>query len=320
MHFVPEHPLKRVIIDTDPGIDDAAAILMALGSPEIQIDAITTIFGNTPVENCTTNTLRILEAANRTDIPVYQGASRQFNFTVPASASHIHGSDGFGDTGLPLPEIKPQSGNAILEIIDRATSAPGEITFVAIGRLTNLALAISVEPQVADALKEVVVMGGTVHVPGNATPVATANLWGDPEAVNVVYSSGANIVQIGLDVCNEVEIPLKQQEIVWAKNTPATRLLQAITPFKKSPNSKREGLPSDGGIHYNDVSAMAYAIDPSLFECTDLNISIETQSELTRGQAVADFSWSGSKPNTSVALKVDSDRLVQIWVKRVMRA
>jgi len=100
MHFVPEHPLKRVIIDTDPGIDDAAAILMALGSPEIQIDAITTIFGNTPVENCTTNTLRILEAAKRTDIPVYQGASRQFNFTVPASASHIHGSDGFGDTGL----------------------------------------------------------------------------------------------------------------------------------------------------------------------------------------------------------------------------
>jgi len=177
-----------------------------------------------------------------------------------------------------------------------------------------------VEPRIAVDLKEVVVMGGAVHVPGNTTPVATANLWGDPEAANVVYSSGANVVQIGLDVCNNVEIPLKQQEIVWAKNTPATRLLQAITPFKKSANSKREGLPSEGGIHYNDVSAMAYAIDPSLFECTDLNISIETKSELTRGQTVADFTWSRSKPNTKVALEVDSDRLVQLWVERVMRA
>jgi len=293
---------------------------MALGSPEIQIDAITTIFGNTPVENCTINALRILEEANRPDIPVYQGASRQFNFTAPASASHIHGSDGFGGNGLLLPEIKPRSGNAILEIIDRVTSAPGEITFVAIGRLTNLALAISVEPRVASDLKEVVVMGGAVHVSGNTTPVATANLWGDPEAANVVYSSGGNIVQIGLDVCNEVEIPLKQQQIVWAKNTPATRLLQTITPFKKIANSKREGLPSDGGIHYNDVSAMAYAIDPSLFECTDLNISIETKSELTRGQTVADFTWSGSTPNTSVALEVDSNRLVQLWAERVTKA
>ncbi len=312
--------MKRVIIDTDPGIDDAAAILMALGSPEIQIDAITTIFGNTPVENCTPNALRILEAANRPEIPVYQGASRQFNFTAPTSASHIHGSDGFGDTGLPLPEIKPQAGNAILEIIDRATSAPGEITFVAIGRLTNLALAISVEPKVASQLKEIVVMGGAVHAPGNTTPVAIANLWGDPEAANVVYNSGAKIAQIELDVCNKVEIPLKQQEIVWANNTRATRLLQTITPFKKSANSKREGLPSDDGIHYNDVSAMAYAIDPSLFEFTDLNISIETQSELTRGQTVADFSWTESQPNTSVALEVDSDRLVQLWVERVTRA
>jgi inosine-uridine nucleoside N-ribohydrolase len=150
--------------------------------------------------------------------------------------------------------------------------------------------------------------------------VATANLWGDPEAANVVYNSGTKIAQIELDVCNKVEIPLKQQEIVWANNTRATRLLQTITPFKKSANSKREGLPSDDGIHYNDVSAMAYAIDPSLFEFTDLNISIETQSELTRGQTVADFSWTESQPNTSVALEVDSDRLVQLWVERVTRA
>jgi inosine-uridine nucleoside N-ribohydrolase len=310
--------LKRVIIDTDPGIDDAAAILMALGSPELGVEAITTVLGNTPVERCTLNALRILESANRPDVPVYQGVGKPFSFAEPAFAPHIHGSDGLGDTGLPMPLLKPQPRNAVLEIIGRALESPGELTLLAIGRLTNLALAISVEPRVASALKEVVVMGGAVTVPGNASPVASANLWGDPEAADIVYRSGARVVQIGLDVCTRVEISHEQQERVWQADTPATRFLKTITSYIQQAYNRRGRLRHPGGVQYNDVSAVAYAIDPSLFECRDMYVRIETKGELTRGQTVAYPGWqTNAQPNAAVALSVDAARLTELWAERV---
>ena len=313
-----DQKVKRVIIDTDPGIDDAAAILMALGSPELEVEAVTTVFGNTPVKNCTTNALRILEAAGRPEIPVYEGVGRPFSFAEPTFAAHVHGEDGLGDAGLPLPRIKPQSRHAVLEIVDRVLAAPGEITLLAIGRLTNLALAISLEPGVASALKEVIVMGGAVTVPGNASPVASANLWGDPEAASIAYRSGARIVQIGLDVCDQVEIPRDQQEKVWEADTPATRLLEAITPYIKQAYARRGRSRDPEAVRYNDVPAVAYAVDPWLFECREMSVRIETQGELTRGQTVADLDGStGSKPNATVALGVDAARLIRLWAERV---
>ncbi|MDH3604681.1 MAG: nucleoside hydrolase, partial [Candidatus Tectomicrobia bacterium] len=143
----------RVIIDTDPGIDDAAAILMGLASAELHVEALTTVFGNTPVANCTRNALRILEAAQRTDIPVYEGVGKPYNGAAPMFAAHVHGDDGFGDGTLPLPSTSCQGRNAVLELIDRVLKAPGEMTLVALGRLTNLALALSVEPRLASALR-----------------------------------------------------------------------------------------------------------------------------------------------------------------------
>ena len=171
---------KRVIIDTDPGIDDTAAIFMALGSPELQIEALTTVFGNSSIENCTLNALRILEAAGRTDIPVYQGVGRPLNFEEPVLAPHIHGDDGVGNSNPPMPTTAIRDGHAVLEIINRIMAVPGEITLMVIGRATNAALAISLEPRLAKAAKEVIVMGGALREPGNVTPVATANVWGDP--------------------------------------------------------------------------------------------------------------------------------------------
>jgi inosine-uridine nucleoside N-ribohydrolase len=310
--------MKRVIIDTDPGIDDAAAILMALGSSELKVEAITTVFGNTPVENCTLNALRILEAAGHPDVPVYQGAGRPFSFAEPQFAAQVHGDDGLGNAGLPLPELKPQSRNAILELIDRLTQSPGEISVLCIGRLTNLALAISVEPRVASAVREVIVMGGAVTVPGNASSVAGANLWGDPEAADVVYRSGAKVVQIGLDVCDRVEFTPEQQERVWRANTPATRLLKAVTPFIQRVYARRGRLKTPGGVRYNDVPAIAYSIDPSLFDCRELYVQIETQGVLTRGQTVADlYGYTGRQPNAMVALDVDLARLTEMWVEQV---
>jgi inosine-uridine nucleoside N-ribohydrolase len=308
----------RVMIDTDPGIDDVAAILMGLGSQEVQVEALTTVFGNASVTQSTVNALRLLEAAGRTDIPVYQGVGKCYNFTESTYAAQVHGSDGFGDLAWPLPTTSPQRRHAVLGLIDRILSAPGEITLVALGRLTNLALAISIEPQVAGALRSLIVMGGAITVPGNISPVASANLWGDPEAADVVYRSGAKIVQIGLDVCDQVEISAAQQQHVWQANTSATRLLQALTPCLQASYRQRGLLRHPDSIRYNDVPAMAYAIDPSLFTCQELHVRIETQGQLTRGQTVADLRRQGNTPpNVTVAFGVDAPRLTALWVERV---
>jgi inosine-uridine nucleoside N-ribohydrolase len=308
----------RVIIDTDPGIDDVAAILMGLGSPEVRVEALTTIFGNASVTQSTVNALRLLEAARRTDIPVYQGVGKCYNFTEPTYAAQVHGTDGFGDVPWPLPKTPPQCRHAVLELIDRILGAPGEITVVALGRLTNLALAMSLEPRVATALRGLIVMGGAIKVPGNISPVASANLWGDPEAAGVVYRSGAKIVQIGLDVCDQVEISAAQQQRVWQQDSAATRLLQTLTPCLQASYRRRGLLHHPDSIRYNDVPAVAYVIDPSLFTCQNVYVRIETQGQLTRGQTVADLRGQDSAPpNVSVAFGVDAERLTQLWLERV---
>jgi inosine-uridine nucleoside N-ribohydrolase len=314
----PNMQATRVIIDTDPGIDDAAAILMGLGSPELRVEALTTVFGNASVSHSTVNALRLLEAARRTEIPVYQGVGKCYNFTEPTYAPQVHGADGFGDMPWPRPKTPPQPRHAVLELIDRVLGAPGEITMVALGRLTNLALAISVEPQVATALRSLVVMGGAITVPGNASPVASANLWGDPEAADVVYRSGAKIVQIGLDVCEQVEISAAQQQRVWQADTAVTRLLQALTPCLQTSYRRRGLLRHPDNIRYNDMPAVAYVIDPSLFSCQNASVRIETLGQLTRGQTVADLRGQGSAPpNVTVAFGVDAERLTHLWVERV---
>ena len=309
---------QRVIIDTDTGIDDAAAIFMALGSPELQVEALTTVFGNTPVAGCTRNALRILEAARRTDIPVYEGVAKPYNGLAPAFAAHVHGNDGLGDVDLPPPTTAPQPRNAVLELIDRILASPGAITVVALGRLTNLALALSVEPRVASAVQRIIVIGGAVMVPGNASSVASANLWGDAEAADIVYRSGAKIAQIGLDVCNQVEFSLAQQRQVWEAQSAATQILEAATGYLKQSYNRRGLLQQPDGVRYNDVPAIAYAIDAALFTCRDLYVRIEAQGELTRGQTVADLhEQTGEPPNAAVALQVDAARLTQLWAERV---
>ena len=310
--------MKRVIIDTDPGIDDTAAILFALNSPELHIEALTTVFGNVSVEQCTVNALRILEAAGRSDIPVYQGAGKPFGLWEPAFAQYIHGGDGLGDSDAPFPTTGARDRNAVLEIIERVQAEPGELAFIALGRLTNLALAINVEPTIADMLTEVVVMGGAVSVPGNVTPVATANIWGDPQAADVVYRSGAPIAQVGLDVCREVEFSPEQLATTWAADTPATRLLQGAVAFIQQAYNRRGRLRNPRGAQFNDVPAMGYAIAPHLYATRQAYVRVEHRSEFSDGQTVADFDdLTGNPPNAAVALEVDAPELTNLWVERV---
>ena len=309
---------KRVIIDADPGIDDMAAILMALASDKLQVEAITTVHGNASVEKCTLNTLRILSAAGRADIPVYQGVGRTLTYHEPTYAPHIHGNDGIGDIDLPLPAIMAQERHAVPELIDRVMASPGELTIMAIGRQTNVALALSIEPRFAESVAEIVVMGGSLFQPGNVTPLATANIAGDPEAADAVYRSGARVTQVGLDVCNSVEVSGAQQQRVWDAATPATRMLEAATRFINRAYQSDNRLHNPDGVQYSDLSPMAYAIAPELFGLREMHVRVETQGEFARGQTVADLRKnSTAEPNVSVAMEVDADAVTELWTDLV---
>ena len=321
--------MKRVIIDTDPGIDDAAALFLALASPELSVEAITTVYGNGPVEISTQNTLRILNAAGRLGIPVYQGVARPLlREPTPGWASQVHGADAMGNTNFPRPiDPYPVAGRpAAVEIIERVMAATGEITVLALGRMTNLALAISLEPGLARSVAQIIVMGGAVAVPGNVSPVASANLYEDPEAASILYSSGAPLVQVGLDVCNQVEIPSSQLLQIEQAGTATTDLLSAATPFLQSYYRSQGMLREPDGVRYNDLSAAAYAIDPTLFRAWAYPVIIETHSELARGQTVVDrralAQESGNNPvNESgkvwVCLEVDAERLSSLFTQRI---
>lgn len=315
--------MKRVIIDTDPGIDDAAAILLALASPELSVEAITTIYGNGPVEVCTANVFRILYAAGRMDIPVYCGSGKPLlRECNDGWASHVHGKDALGNTDFPLPPAHPNWASrrhAVLEIIDRVMAAPGEITILALGRMTNLALALSIEPHLAGAVAEIILMGGAVQVPGNVSLAASANLYEDPEAASILYCSGAPLVQVGLDVCDAVTVTEHQFQQICQANSTTCRLLAAATPCLQAYYQGRGRLSQAGGVRYNDVPAVAFAIDPGLFRWRHLYVAIETQSQLTRGQTVADLrDLTGRPPNAKVCLEVDSTRLTARFTERII--
>ena len=310
--------VKRMIIDADPGIDDTAAILMALASDKLQVEAFTTVHGNASVEQCTLNTLRILEAAGRADIPVYEGVGRTLTYHVPTYAPHIHGDDGIGNIDWPMPATSVQERHAVPELIDRVLASPGELTILAIGRQTNVALALSIEPRFADSVAEIIVMGGSLFEPGNVTPLATANIAGDPEAADAVYRSGAKVTQVGLDVCNKVEVSGAQQQRVWNSGTPAARMLESATRFINRAYWNDNRLHNSDGVQYSDLSPTAYAIAPDLFGLREMHVRVETQGEFARGFTVADRRKnSTADPNVSVAMEVDAHGVTELWADLV---
>src|SRR6266571_5002580 len=211
--------VKRVIIDTDPGIDDTAAIFLALASPELHVEAVTTVYGNGTIADCTRNALLVLETAGRSDIPVYQGAGKPL-MEAPTYGSYVHGSDALGDVGVSSPMGAPQARHAVYELVERVMANPGEITLIALGPLTNVALALSLEPRLASALADLIVMGGAVLTHGNVTEVASANLFNDPEAAAIVYRSGVPLVQVGLDVCQKTTVTEAHLERLRHRATP----------------------------------------------------------------------------------------------------
>ncbi|MGE3271853.1 MAG: nucleoside hydrolase [Chloroflexota bacterium] len=309
----------RVIIDTDPGLDDTAAILFTLAHPElVTVEMFTTVFGNTAIEFVTRNMLSIRDVAGRTDIPVYQGATRPL-LREPRYAPHIHSSDGLGGLAAQYPPVGTiQPGIAAEKIVEHIMASPGEITLIALGPLTNVALALRLEPKLASSVKEIVLMGGAVRVPGNASAVASANMLNDPDAAALVYDSGAPLVQAGLDVCRPTIISPAHLARIKAADTPVSRLLSDVATANIA--SYKLSFGDEGGARFNDLPTVAYVVDKTLFQIERYPVVIETTGTYTTGMTVVDWRGQLGRPaNVDVLMGIDAPRLVDQFAERLSR-
>ncbi len=321
---------KSVIIDTDPGDDDSTSILWMIACGKLDIKAITVTNGNVGVEKCVINALRTLEVAGRTDIPVYKGAYRPL-VKPPVHASWIHGEDGLGDCGFPMPKTKALPGYAPVEMVRIAKESPEPVTIVALAPLTNVALAVLLDPDFASHVKEVVFMGGVMRFSGNESPRASFNVAIDPEAAKVVYNSGMPVVQLGLDVCDLVTQTVADLDEIGRANTPISRYLIKLLEFRRFKavkpiyNEKGElvgGIRAsdqvetrNGGIGLNDLTTTGYAINPNWFKTKPVAMDIETTG-LCAGETIVDIKglW-GREPNGCFGYDVDGRGLVEQWIK-----
>ena len=308
----------RVIIDTDPGIDDAQAILFALFCGEFEIDALTTVFGNVPAKTAAANVLRLLEMAGRPEIPVYLGAVEPLVRRRLHYAPEVHGKRGLGDLKLPPPKGKIQKNYAAVELVRRIVQAPGEITILALGPLTNIALAIRLEPQFVKHVREIIFMGGIVTGHGNVSAVATANVLNDSEAAKIVFNAGFRcLTMVGQDVTRPTRMLPERRERLRQAGGEIAEFLYEITRYYGNAYT-REQIP---GFPVHDLLVMIYALRPALFKTRLLHVDVETEGALTEGMTVADFRpYSKVKPNVNVCLKADADAIFDWYEKVIMTA
>jgi uridine nucleosidase len=277
-----------LLLDTDPGIDDALALLVALAAPGLELAGVTTVYGNHTVAQTTQNALRVLAAVGAGPVPVVAGAAAPLARPYPGPRRHIHGDDGLGDAGVRVPPppgaALDWSGGAAGFIADTALAHPGRVTLVAVGPLTNLALALRRAPHLAAAVPRVVVMGGAVFCPGNATPVAEANTFHDPEAAREVFAAGWPVTLVGLDVT--LQVTLDAAEVRGLAEAPgaAARLAGAIAPVYLAYYQARYG---QNAIPLHDPSAIACALNPAWFETRRVPVYVETEGRCA-GQTVPD--------------------------------
>jgi len=302
-----------LIIDTDPGLDDALALLLALGSPEVDLIGVTTVAGNTSLANTTANALRILELAGRGDIPVAAGAARGLIREAPRTAEHVHGADGLGGLSLPAPQTWPVDAHAVDFIAERLWAAAEPITIVAIGPLTNIALLLATHPSAAERIGRLVVMGGAARG-GNSTPTSEFNVWSDPEAAHRVFAAGLPLTMVGLDVTDRSVVTPKD---VGAPGTGGriAQFVVAAVDFYSRFHQDRYGTAV---TYQHDALAVAEAIAPGIVQTSHLYVEVEYGQGPTRGTTVVDVHGvTGNAPNTHVALDFDHPRFVDFLVSRL---
>ncbi len=308
---------QKIIIDTDPGQDDAVAILLALASPELEVLGITAVAGNVPLHLTTKNALKICELAGKTDTKVYAGAIRPMVRPL-VTAEHVHGRTGLDGPDLPEPTMQLQEQHAVDFIVETLMrEEPGTVTLCPLGPLTNIALALVREPRIASRIKQIVLMGGGFFEGGNTTPAAEFNIYVDPQAAHVVFRSGVPIVMMPLDVTHKALTTARRVEKFRAMGTRVGTATAELLDFFERFDEEKYG--TDGGpLH--DPCVIAYLIKPELFKGRNCNVEIEIGSELTMGMTVIDW-WGVTtrEKNAMVMRDIDHEGFFNLLAERLAR-
>ena len=309
---------RKIIIDTDPGQDDAVAILLALASPdELDVVAITTVAGNVPLPLTTRNALMMCELAGRTDLPVYAGSERPMVRDL-VTAEYVHGATGIDGAGLPEPTMEVRDGHAVDAIADMVMAAEaGEITICPLGPLTNIGQALDREPRLADRIGEIVLMGGGFFEGGNTTPAAEFNIYVDPHAADIVFRSGIPITMMPLDVTHKALTSPERLALFAAITSPAGKAVHGMLDFFERFDIEKYGTEG-GPLH--DPCVIAYLLNPDLFGGKEVSVRIETSSEMTIGMTVVDW-WgvTAEAPNAMVMRQIDADGFFELLADRIAR-
>ena len=311
---------RKIIIDTDPGIDDAMAIIYALASPELQVVGLTTVFGNAYVENCTANALHILEVAGHPEVPVSKGTARPLAMPFRGPATFVHGQNGLADIELPTPSRQVHALDAAQFIIEQVRAAPGEITLVPIGPLTNIALAMLLWPDLPLHIAGMVIMGGNAFCPGNASPAAEANIINDPEAADMVFGADCPIVMCGLDVTERTVMTNEHIEAIARIDNPRARLAAQILPHY---NDFHRAHGKNVGIFVHDSTCISYLLAPQHYGTAAHPIRVDCGDGVGRGKTWPSLRhlspggpWTDRRPVT-ILTEVDGPAVVAIELERL---
>ncbi len=311
-------PPRKIIIDTDPGQDDAVAILLALASPEeIDLLGITCVAGNVPLALTAKNARIVCELAGRADVKIYAGCDRPLGRDL-VTAEHVHGKSGLDGPDLPDPEMPLQEAHAVDFIIDTLRAhPPGSITLCPLGPLTNIAMAFEKAPDIMERVAGIVLMGGAYFEVGNITPAAEFNIYVDPQAANIVFKSGAPITVIPLDVTHKALVTTPRNDAFRALGTPVGIAVAQMTDFFERFDREKYGSE---GAPLHDPCVTAYLIRPDLFSGRHINVEIETHSDLTMGMTVADW-WgvTDRTPNATFMGDLDANGFFDLLTERLAR-
>jgi purine nucleosidase len=302
---------RPLILDTDPGQDDAIALFLALASDELQLDAVTTVAGNVPQPLVTDNSLRLLSLAGREDVPVYRGCERPMLRDL-YTAEYVHGPTGVDGADLPTSSVGPESQHAVDALIDRCLGAEhGSVTLCPIGPLTNIAMAIIKEPTIVPRIREIVWMGGAFDEPGNTTELAEFNAYVDPHAAHVVFTSGAPLTIFPLDVTHRALMLPEHVEALEEFGTPVAAAAAGMLRFYERYDVDKYNI---AGAPLHDPCVIAYLVDPSLFCGHGTHVAIDHENEPSIGNT---YEVDGRPPNAMVMTDVDADRFFELVVSRV---
>jgi purine nucleosidase len=305
---------KRIIIDTDPGIDDACAILLALASPELSLEGLSIVHGNCSLEQATTNALSIVELAHASHIPVAKGCELPL-VQLPLLAPETHGDKGLGYAQLPEPRAKPTVRHGSDFLIEQIMSSPGEITLVAIGPLTNVALAIRKEPRIVQAVKELIIMGGAIRYEGNQTALAEFNTYVDPHAAHIVYHAGIPTTLVPLDVTYQCILTPEDVRRLQKNPSAISRFIDDSTRFYMEFHDEYQKI---AGCAINDPLALALTFAPELCDYQELYVDVDISGGISMGKTIGDFYNHGKKPaNMKVALGVKARDFMELFLQRM---